>query len=87
VAGSLRVTDLISLLPYTGTATIEQIAEALEFPLEEFLELWNKLPLDDATIAEFLGATRQQVINLRKCARERLERRIRARIAKNSVGK
>ena len=80
-----RGQDLVSLLPYTRTATIAQIAEALDFELEEFLELRNKLPLDDATIAELLGATRQQVINLRKCARERLERRIRPVIAKNSV--
>jgi hypothetical protein len=79
--------DLVSLLPYTRTATIEQIAEAIEFPLVEFLRLWNKLPLDDATIAGLLGATRQQVINLRKCARERLERRMSAVIAKSSVGK
>jgi RNA polymerase sigma factor (sigma-70 family) len=83
----VRGQDLLSLLPFTRTATIEQIAEAIELPLEEFLGLWNKLPLDDATIAELLGATRQQVINLRKCARERLERRIRAVIAKNSVAK
>jgi hypothetical protein len=79
--------DLISLLPYTRTATIEQIAETLDLPVEEFLELWNKLPLDDVAIAELLGSTRQQVINLRKCARERLERRIRAVTAKNSLGK
>ena len=79
-----RGQDLVSLLPYTRTATIEQIAKALEFPLEEFLKLWNKLPLDDATIAELLGARRQQVINLRKCARERLERRMSAIIAKSS---
>ena len=79
--------DLVSLLPYTRTATIQQIAEALELPLEEFLGLWNRLPLDDATIAELLGATRQQVINLRKCARERLERRIGAIIPKSSAGK
>ena len=79
--------DLASLLPYTRTATIEQIAEALEFQLEEFLKLWNKLPLDDAAIAELLGATRQQVINLRKCARERLERRMSAVIEKSSAGK
>jgi hypothetical protein len=46
-----------------------------------------KLPLDDATIAGLLGATRQQVINLRKCARERLERRMSAVIAKSSVAK
>ena len=82
-----RGQDLVSLLPYTRTATIEQIAEAIDLPLEEFLRLWNKLPLDDATIAELLGATRQQVINLRKCARERLERRMSAIIAKNSAGK
>jgi hypothetical protein len=79
--------ELVSLLPYTRTATIEQIAEAISFPLVEFLKLWNKLPLDDATIAGLLGATRQQVINLRKCARERLERRMSAVIAKSSVAK
>jgi len=82
-----RGQDLISLLPYTRTATIKQIAEAMDFPLEEFLRLWNKLPLDDVTIAELLGATRQQVINLRKCARERVERRLSAVIAKSSVAK
>jgi DNA-directed RNA polymerase specialized sigma24 family protein len=70
--------ELISLIPYTRAATIEQVAQALEIPLAEFLKLWNDLPLDDLAIAERLGATRQQVINLRKCARERLERRISA---------
>lgn len=79
--------ELVSLLPSTRTATMEQIAETLEFPLVDFLELWNKLPLDDLTIADLLGATRQQVINLRKCARERLERRLSAAIAKNFVAK
>ena len=82
-----RGQDLVSLLPYTRTATIEQIAEAVDIPVVEFLRLWNKLPLDDATIAGLLGATRQQVINLRKCARERLERRTSAVIAKSSVAK
>ncbi|HEU4766913.1 MAG TPA: hypothetical protein VFS77_06045 [Pyrinomonadaceae bacterium] len=73
-----RGQELISLLPYTRAATIEQIAEALEFPLLEFLNLWKDLPLEDLAIAQRLGATRQQVINLRKCARERLERRMSA---------
>lgn len=82
-----RGQDLLSLLPHTRTATIKQIAEALRFPLIQFLNLWNKLPLDDVTIATLLGATRQQVINLRKCARERLERRLGASFAKNSGGK
>lgn len=82
-----RGQDLVSLLPFTRTATISQIAEALDFPVEDFLELWNRLPLDDVTIAELLGASRQQVINLRKCARERLERRIKSVFAKNSGAK
>lgn len=82
-----RGQELVSFLPYTRTATIEQIAAAIDLPLVEFLELWNKLPLDDATIAQLLGATRQQVINLRKCARERLERRMSAVITKSSGAK
>lgn len=68
--------DLITLLPYTGTASIRQIAEALEIPVKKFAQLWNELPLGDAEIATQLGITRQQVINLRKCARERLARRL-----------
>jgi hypothetical protein len=43
---------------------------------EEFANLWNELPLEDASIASLLGVTRQQVINLRKSARERLTRRM-----------
>jgi hypothetical protein len=82
-----RGQELLSLMPYTRTATIEQIAAALDFPIAEFLKLWNDLPLDDMAIARLLGATRQQVINLRKCARERLERRMNAVLAKSSRGK
>jgi DNA-directed RNA polymerase specialized sigma24 family protein len=67
------------LFPVTGTATIRQIAEALHLGPERFAELWNALPLDDRRIAELLGVTRQQVINLRKAARERLTRRLAAR--------
>lgn len=79
--------ELISLLPFTRAATIEQIAEALEFPLVQFLNLWKDLPLEDLAIAELLGATRQQVINLRKCARERLDRRMSTVMAKYYAGK
>lgn len=66
----------LALFPATGVATLRQIADALELPAERFAELWAQLPLDDATIAELLGLTRQQVINLRKSARERLARRL-----------
>jgi hypothetical protein len=65
-----------TLLPITGVAGIREIAEALEIPPEEFAGLWNSLPLEDLVIAGLLGSTRQQVINLRKSARERLTRRI-----------
>jgi hypothetical protein len=65
-----------SLLPVTGIASIREIAGILDYPLEEFAEVWNRLPLDDLAIGQRLGVTRQQVINLRKSARERLIRRI-----------
>jgi len=66
----------ITLLPMLRIASIHQIAETLEMSAEELAAIWNQLPLDDATISERLGATRQQVANLRKCARERLSRRL-----------
>jgi len=66
----------LALFPATGVATLRQIADALELPAERFAELWPQLPLDDATIAALLEMTRQQVINLRKSARERLARRL-----------
>lgn len=59
-----------------GIADINAIAGAVGFPADELAELWPDLPLDDATIAKRLGVSRQQVINLRKSARERLRRRM-----------
>jgi DNA-directed RNA polymerase specialized sigma24 family protein len=67
----------LALFQATGVATLRQIADALELSAERFAELWTQLPLDDATIAGLLELkTRQQVINLRKSARERLARRL-----------
>lgn len=66
----------IVFFPLMGIASIRQIAEVLQIPAEEFAALWNQLPLDDQMIAGRLGVTRQQVINLRKSARERLRRKI-----------
>jgi DNA-directed RNA polymerase specialized sigma24 family protein len=68
--------NVITLLPATGAATFEQIALTLEIPIAEFEQLWAQLPLDDLYLADYLGATRQQVINLRKTARERLLKRM-----------
>ena len=66
----------LPMLPLTGIATIRHIAETLEMPALELAALWPELPLDDAKIADRLGLKRQQVINLRKSARERLGRRM-----------
>jgi hypothetical protein len=66
----------IGLFPATGVATIRQLAEALEISAEDFAELWNELPLEDAKIAQLLKRTRQQIINARKSARERLARQL-----------
>lgn len=65
---------LISVLPLTGVASLAEIAESLEMPPGDLAELWQTLPWDDLKIAEHLGITRQQVINLRYTARARLVR-------------
>jgi RNA polymerase sigma factor (sigma-70 family) len=69
---------IIVLFTLLGIAAMDQIAEVLDITADRFAVLWNGLPLDDAVIAEHLGVTRQQVINLRKSARERLTRRMKA---------
>jgi len=65
-----------SLLVLTGTASLRDLAQLLGIEPLTFAELWPRLPLSDLEIAERLNLTRQQVINLRKCARERLLRRM-----------
>ena len=68
---------VLTLLPLVRVASIRQIAEALAMSAEQLATLWNQLPLEDTSIASSLGVTRQQVINLRKCARQKLLRRTR----------
>ena len=68
----------IALLPLLRVATMRQVAAALEITAEELADVWNRLPLEDAAIGEMISASRQQVANLRKCARERLGRRLRS---------
>ena len=68
--------DVASLIVLTGAARIEELAATLEMTPVQLAELWNELPLDDLRIAAMLDVTRQQVINLRKSARERLARRM-----------
>ena len=75
--------ECLSLLPLTRTATIAEIAAAVEMPAERFAALWNELPLSDAAIAELLHATARQVIKLRRLARERLRRMEKTRTRRN----
>lgn len=79
--------DVIALFPLSGTVSVREIALALEFPVERFAALWPDLPLEDLAIASLLGVTRQQVINLRKCARERLGRRLRSTSVASALGR
>ena len=72
---------MIELWPQTGIAPLADLARALELTEAALRELWPTLPRDDQWIAERLGVTRRQVINLRKCARERLARRLRVILA------
>jgi len=68
--------SVTTLLAVTRVASLVDIAKALEMTVESFAGIWRELPWSDLRIAGLLGITRQQVINLRKCARERLCRRM-----------
>ena len=67
-AGSIEIHPLL-------TAWLDRL-RPLRATASEFASLWNQLPLDDSTIANRLGVTREHVINLRKFAHARLSRRM-----------
>lgn len=69
--------EMTGALLATGVADLASLAGALELPEPEVRDLLPSLPLEDLRIAERLGLSRQQVINLRKSARLRLARRMR----------
>jgi hypothetical protein len=71
--------DALILFTLTGIVNSAEVADLLGMPLEQFTELWRRLPLEDLAIGELLGISRQQVINLRKSARARLTRRMAAK--------
>jgi DNA-directed RNA polymerase specialized sigma24 family protein len=68
---------MLGLLPLTGIASVGEIATTLGLTEERLAEMWPRLPVDDEWIARELAVNRRQVINFRKCARERLARRMR----------
>jgi hypothetical protein len=68
--------NVVSLLMLTRVARFDDLAAALDMTPDSLASIWHDLPLDDRRIAELIQTTRQQVINLRKSARERLSRRL-----------
>ena len=68
--------DALILFTLMGITSLRKIAQVLEIQLDAMTELWNQLPLNDNAIATRLSVTRQQVINYRKSAKERLARRM-----------
>jgi hypothetical protein len=78
---------MIELWPESGAASRADLARALELTAEQLDELWPTLPRDDQWIAAHLGVTRRQVINLRKCARRRLARRLKTIVAPAGTGR
>jgi hypothetical protein len=78
--------ELVTLLVHTRVAPLAAIAEALQLSGEQLAGLWNRLPIDDATIAEQFGLSRQQVINLRVSARRRLARKMRMPSGGRGIG-
>jgi RNA polymerase sigma factor (sigma-70 family) len=71
--------NAVVLFVAVGIATLDEIAEAIGMSAPALAAIWDEMPLDDVRIAEHLGVRRQQVINMRKSARERLTRRMRNR--------
>jgi DNA-directed RNA polymerase specialized sigma24 family protein len=68
----------IELFLITGVATFKQLADAIGQTEQWLATIWNRLPVDDLTIAAYLGVGRQRVINLRKSARRQLAKRMAA---------
>jgi RNA polymerase sigma factor (sigma-70 family) len=66
----------LKFLPVFRIAAIREIASAIGQTAENLAQIWNNLPLSDRQIAEILNSTERQVINWRKSANERLQRRI-----------
>jgi hypothetical protein len=61
-----------------GIATFGALAASLEMTVSDLAAVWNRVPLPDNEIAIRLQLERQQVINLRASARQRLGRRMTA---------
>lgn len=68
--------ELLTAFFDSGIAHIPDLARALQVSADEVYELMPRLPLADNKLAESLQLSRQQVYNLRKSARDFLQRRL-----------
>lgn len=66
--------DLFTLLLDAGVATLPEVAAAFERSLQDLILLWQQMPMDNASVAQELGATRQQVNKWRFRALRQLEK-------------
>jgi hypothetical protein len=69
-----RGAAIVAMLPVTGVARQRDIARALDLEELRLKAIWSDLPLDDLRIAELLGVSQRDVVNLRLAARRRLSR-------------
>jgi RNA polymerase sigma factor (sigma-70 family) len=67
--------DLFTLLLDADIVTLSQLAQEFGRSSGELVRLWQKMPMNNASIAEELGATPQQVRQWRFHAEENLEKR------------
>lgn len=68
-----RGRDLFTVLIEAEVVTIAGLAQELRRPQESLLEIWSRMPMDDATIAVELNATLTQVWRWRWRALDRLK--------------
>jgi len=53
--------DLWDLLLTTDVVSLAELADGLEIPLEQIMEIWLRAPVNSQTLADYLGATTTQV--------------------------
>ena len=61
--------SVLTLFQVTNTASMRQLAEALAMPAESFAEIWNELPLGDATRPSTVAKTCPTSCSLAACVR------------------
>jgi RNA polymerase sigma factor (sigma-70 family) len=68
--------DIVNLLVNAKIITFPQLASDLGMSIEELMNLWKQIPMDSATLANYLGATRSQVNKWRFQALKKLRKRL-----------